>query len=191
MSPEPALRPPMGPVCARCPRVLGASCCEVKEGEQLATLTRSDVERIREHTGLSPKRFTVEEYLTEEEAAGYEERRPLYRGYFLRAPVRLTLAIRAGACVFHERGRGCGLPGDVRPVACRLYPFERWPDGSWSVQMGRYGDLDEARAGGDACLAVEESTSMDEVLVAFGTTRETVESLGGQLAEEARAHGRG
>ncbi|PTL84086.1 YkgJ family cysteine cluster protein [Vitiosangium sp. GDMCC 1.1324] len=186
-----SVKPPMGPVCARCPVVLGASCCEVKEGEQLATLTRSDVERIAAHTGLAPRRFVTEEYLTEEEAAGYETRRPLYRGYFRRGPVRLTLAIRAGACVFHEKGRGCGLPGDVRPVACRLYPFERWPDGSWSVQVGRYGDLAEARAGGSACLAVEEAGSMDEVLSAFATTREAVERLGALLAEEAGAHGRG
>lgn len=184
-------KPPMGPVCARCPVVLGTSCCEVKEGEHLATLTRADVERIAAHTRLASRRFVAEEYLTEEEAAAYEARRPLYRGYFRRAPVRLTLATRAGACVFHEKGRGCGLPGDVRPVACRLYPFERWPDGSWSVQMERYGDLDEARAGGGACLAVEEAGRMEDVLAAFGTTRDVVESLGGMLAEETRAHGRG
>ncbi|WP_395832807.1 hypothetical protein [Archangium violaceum] len=184
-------KPPMGPVCARCPVVLGTSCCEVKEGEHLATLTRADVERIAAHTRLAPRRFVAEEYFTEEEAAAYEARRPLYRGYFRRAPVRLTLATRAGACVFHEKGRGCGLPGDVRPVACRLYPFERWPDGSWSVQLERYGDLDEARASGGACLAVEEAGSMEDVLAAFGTTREAVESLGETLAEETRAHGRG
>ncbi len=186
-----SVKPPMGPVCARCPRVLGTSCCEVKEGEHLATLTRADVERIATHTGLGTRRFVAEEYLTEEESAGYEARRPLYRGYFRRGPVRLTLATRAGACVFHEKGRGCVLPGDVRPVACRLYPFERWPDGSWSVQMERYGDLDEARAGSGACLAVEEAGSMEDVLAAFDTTREAVESLGGQLAREAWAHGRG
>ncbi|OJH39143.1 YkgJ family cysteine cluster protein [Cystobacter ferrugineus] len=183
--------PPMGPVCARCPRLLGSSCCEVKPGEHLATLTRSDVERIAEHTGLSPRRFVTEEYLTEEDAAGYEARRPLYRGYFRRGPVRLTLFARAGACVFHERGQGCGLPPEVRPLACRLYPFERWPDGSWSVQMGRYGDLEQARAAGDACLAVEEAGGMEEVWAAFNTTPETVEALGARLAEESRRHGRG
>lgn len=181
----------MGPVCARCPRVLGGSCCEVKEGEQLATLTRSDVERIRVHTGLAARRFVGEEYLTEAEAADYEARRPLYRGYFRRAPVRWTLLTRAGACVFHSPERGCGLPGEVRPVACRLYPFERWPDGSWSVQMGRYGDLEAARAGGGACLGVEEAEGMEGVLEAFGTTREAVETLGGQLSRETEAHGRG
>jgi len=79
----------------------------------------------------------------------------------------------------------------VRPVACRLYPFERWPDGSWSVQVGRYGNLAEARAGGEACLAVEEAEGLEDVLAAFATTREAVESLGEQLAEEARAHGLG
>ena len=182
---------PQGPVCARCPRVLGASCCEVKEGERLATLSRADVERIREHTGLGARRFVGEEYLTEQEAADYEARRPLYRGYFRRGPVRWTLLTRAGACVFHERGRGCELPSEVRPVACRLYPFERWPDGSWSVQMGRYGDLDAARAGGGACLGVEEAGSMEAVLEAFGTTHEAVETLGGQLSREAQEHGRG
>ncbi|WP_043407204.1 hypothetical protein, partial [Archangium violaceum] len=78
----------------------------------------------------------------------------------------------------------------MRPF-CRLYPFERWPDGSWSVQMSRYGDLAEARAGGGACLGVEEAERMEDVLTAFGTTRESVESLGEQLAEETRAHGRG
>ncbi len=185
------MRAPTGPVCARCPAALGASCCEVKEDERLATLTRADVARIAEHTGLSTRRFVVEEGLTEEEAADYEARRPLYRGYFHRRPVRWTLAVRAGACVFHEKGRGCGLPADVRPVACRLYPFERWPDGSWSVQVGRYGDLAEARAGGSACLAVEEAESMEDVLATFGTTRETVEGLGAQLARETREHGRG
>jgi Fe-S-cluster containining protein len=186
-----SVTPPQGPVCARCPAALGGSCCEVKEDEQLATLTRADVERIAGHTRLASRRFVTEEYLSEEEAADYEARRPLYRGYFHRGPVRLTLITRSGACVFHEQGRGCGLPADVRPVACRLYPFERWPDGSWSVQMSRYGDLAEARAGGGACLAVEEAEGMEEVLSAFGSTRESVEALGEQLARETRAHGRG
>jgi uncharacterized protein len=185
------MKPPMGPVCARCPRLLGHSCCEVKEGEHLATLTRADVARITGHTRLAARRFVREEGLTEEEAVEYEARRPLYRDYFRRGPVRWSLAVRDGACVFFVKGEGCSLPADVRPVACRLYPFERWPDGSWSVAMGRYGNLDEARAGGSACLAVEESESMEQVLEAFGTTHETVEALGTQLAAESRAHGRG
>jgi len=185
------MKPPMGPVCARCPRVLGHSCCEVQEGEYLATLTRADVARITGHSRLAARRFVLEDVLAEETAAEYEVRHPLYRGYFRRGPIIWSLAVRDGACVFFVKGEGCSLPPDVRPVACRLYPFERWPDGGWSVAMGRYGNLDEARAGGSACLAVEESESMEQVLEAFGTTRETVEALGAQLEEESRAHGRG
>jgi hypothetical protein len=181
----------MSPACARCSVALGLSCCEVGEGEQLATLTRADVARVAAYTGLASRRFVEEEGMSEEAAAAYEARRPLFRGYFRRGPVRLTLAVREGACVFHERGRGCSLPAEARPVACRLYPFERWPDGSWSVAVGRYGSLAEARAGGGACLAVEEAEDMEQVLAAFGTTREAVEALGALLAEEAQAHGRG
>lgn len=182
---------PLAPACARCPKLLGTSCCEVREGEHLATLTRADVARISEHTGLAARRFVHEEGLTEEDAAEYESRRPFYRGYFRRGPVRLTLAVRAGACVFLDRGHGCALSAEARPVACRLYPFERQADGQWSVAVGRYGNMEEAREGGGACLAVEEASALEDVLAAFGTTWERLEALGAQLAEEARAHGRG
>ena len=36
---------------ARCPKVFGVSCCEVKAEEQLATLTWADADRLREVTG--------------------------------------------------------------------------------------------------------------------------------------------
>lgn len=182
---------PVAPACARCPRLLGTSCCEVREGEHLATLTRADVARISAHTGLAARRFVHEEGLTEEEAAEYESLRPLYRGYFHRGPVRLALAVRAGACVFLDKGRGCVLPEEVRPVSCRLFPFERQVDGTWSVSVGRYGDLEAAREGGGACLVVEEASAFEEVLTVFGTSREALEELGRRLAGEARAHGRG
>ena len=57
--------------------------------------------------------------------------------------------------------------------------------------MSRYGDLTEARAGGGACLGVEEAEGMEDVLAAFSTTRESVELLGAQLEEETDSHGRG
>jgi Fe-S-cluster containining protein len=154
-------------------------------------LTRADVERISAHTRLAPRRFVQEDGVTEQEALDFENRWPLYRGYFLRGPVSLTLRAQEGACIFYNRATGCTLPGEVRPVACRLYPFEQWGDGSWSLAMGRYGDLTVAREEGGACLAVEESESMEQVFAAFGTTREVVEALGAQLAREARNHGRG
>ena len=154
-------------------------------------VTRADIARISEYTDLPARRFTEEEGVNEGGAADFETRWPLYRGYFRRGPVRTILKARDGACVFFDRASGCTLPSDVRPIACRLYPFELWADGSWSLAVGRYGDLAVAREEGSACLAVEEAESMDEIFAAFGTTREQVEALGAQLAEEARSHGRG
>jgi Fe-S-cluster containining protein len=177
--------------CARCSRALGRSCCEVEPGEQLATVTWADVDRIAAATSRAPRSFAEAEWLTPEIAQAYETRRPLYRGYFARGPVRLTLRHRNGACVFLERGRGCTLGADVRPTACLLYPFELWPDGSWSLQVDRYGSLEAARAAPvSGCLAVEEAESMEEVLAAFSTTRDEIAELGERLRGEVRAHRR-
>jgi Fe-S-cluster containining protein len=177
--------------CARCPKALGASCCEVKDGEHLATLTLADVARISLATGRAGRAFAEDEWLSEEDARDYEARRPLYDGYFRHGPRRLTLKRREGACVFLDRTRGCSLSADVRPTACRLYPFELWPGGEWSLQVDRHGSLDSARtAAGSACLAVEEATEMEHVLQAFGLTREEVEALGERLAGEVREHAR-
>ncbi|HYV46171.1 MAG TPA: hypothetical protein VFA20_14980 [Myxococcaceae bacterium] len=175
--------------CARCPRALGRSCCEVEDGEQLATLTWADVDRISDATGRPARAFAEVEWLSVEDGRAYESRRPLYHGYFARGPARLTLKRRAGACVFLQRGRGCSLGADARPTACLLYPFELWPDGSWSLQVDRFGSLEDARvARGSSCLAVEEASSMDGVLAAFSTTREDVAALGERLRGEVRAH---
>lgn len=182
---------PQSFACARCAKALGKTCCEPRGTEHLAMLTRADIARIAAHTSLPARRFTEEEGISEAGAADFETRWPLYRGYFRHGPVRTTLAARQGACVFFNRLSGCTLPAAVRPVACRLYPFEQWADGSWSLAVGRYGDLTVAREEGSACLAIEEAESMEEVFAAFGTTREAVEALGAQLAEEARSHGRG
>jgi Fe-S-cluster containining protein len=163
----------------------------VKDGEHLATLTLADVARIRQATGRAADSFSEAEWFSEEEAQDYEARRPLYEGYFRHGPRRLTLRRRKGACVFLDRARGCSLSADVRPTSCRLYPFELWPDGAWSLQVDRHGSLESARtAAGSACLAVEEATEMEHVLHAFGLTREEVEALGGQLALEVREHAR-
>jgi len=177
------------PTCARCPRALGRSCCEVEDHEALATLTWADVDRISAATGRPARAFTEVEWLTVEETQVYESRRPLYHGYFARGPARLTLKRRDGACVFLQRGRGCSLGTDLRPTACLLYPFELWPDGSWSLQVERFGTMEDARAArGSSCLAVEEASSMDGVLAAFSTTREEVVALGERLRAEVRAH---
>ncbi len=180
-----------GPVCARCPQRLGRSCCEVEGDEQLATLTLADVERMSAHLRWKAERFSEDEWLSDEAARAYEQRRPLYAGYFRHGPRRLTLRRRQGACVFHRRDGGCSLPTQVRPSACRLYPFELWPSGQWSLQVDRHGSAEVAgKLAGHACLAVEESASMEEVLKAFGGTEADVEALGEQLSTEVRDHAR-
>ena len=162
----------------------------MRPDEKLATLTRADVGRIRAETGLAEAAFCEEDWLTEGEALRAERERPLYAGYFKAAPVRLTLRREEGACVFHGPARGCRLSRQARPVACLLYPFELWPGGEWSVQMGRFGSLEEARHHpGQACLAVEEADGMDAVLAAFGVAREGIEALGARLREEVQEHG--
>ena len=93
--------------------------------------------------------------------------------------------------MFFDRDGGCTLTAEERPTACRLYPFELWPDGQWSLQVARHGDREEARTSGAACLAVEEADGMDQVLEAFDTDRAAVEVLGRTLYEEVRQHARG
>ena len=93
----------MSSPCARCPKVLGVSCCEVKGDEQLATLTWADVDRLREATGRGPESFTEWEWLGEEEAARWSLLHPRWRGYF--GPV-LNAAKRRGEILHSPRGTG-------------------------------------------------------------------------------------
>ena len=177
--------------CRRCSRALGTACCEVDVHEQLATLTHADLERIRQATARAAASFAEEEWFTEAEARDYEERRPLYRGYFRHATARLTLRRKDGACVFLDRSTGCTLAPDVRPTACLLYPFDLFAGGEWGVALGKFGSLEEARAHrGEACLAIEEADGLDALLRTFGTTREEIEALGQRLAAEVAGHGR-
>jgi Fe-S-cluster containining protein len=178
-------------VCARCPKVVGRSCCQTEAEERLATLTRADVARVASHTGLSPARFSEGEWLTHEEAHAYEARRPLWAGYFRRSTERLTLRRQGGACVFLGPG-GCRLPAEVRPLACRLFPFEVWPDGTVGVGVERRGEVGPAPAGEESpCLAVEEADSLEGLLGAFGLTPEEVRALATTLRAEVRQHALG
>lgn len=175
--------------CALCPKVLGASCCEAGEGK-LATLTDADIARIHAATGEAPARFVAVEWLSEEEASAYERERPLFANYFRAGPARKTLRTRGEACVFLDPARGCRLDDAVRPLACRLYPFTRLADGSWSVLPPKFGDEAEAAASREGCLAVERAEGMAELQRAFSMTPERLEGLAQALREAVRSHGR-
>ena len=174
--------------CARCPRVFGVSCCEVKDDEQLATLTWADVGRLVAATGQSFEAFAEWEWLDEAQAAKWLELHSSLAPYFGTQSRRLTLRRKNGACVFLGPS-GCSLTADERPIACRLYPFEIRPHGEWGLQVDRHGSVEEAAASGEhACLAVEEADSFDALCSAFGTSREALEALAVQQGLEAKAH---
>jgi uncharacterized protein len=178
--------------CSRCAGQLGRSCCEARDDEMLATLTRSDVERIQASTHLAQHHFVQEEVLEEPEARAYERLRPGWRGYFQNGTVRLTLARAGGACVFFDRRTGCTLAPEVRPTACLLYPFEPEEDGGWTLAVERQGSVAEARASGEPrCLAVEEADGRGALVRAFGLSSESLRLLAERLRTEVRAHGAG
>jgi Fe-S-cluster containining protein len=177
------------PVCARCPKILGASCCEVLPGQHLATLTAADTDRIKSYLRRSEKDFADVEWLSDEEAQRYVDRWPLYDGYFRAGPARWTLKVKNGACVFHRKDSGCALPEETRPTACRLYPFEPRGDGTLSLQTSRGGEK-AASADEGACLAVEEASEMSHVLRAFHSSPEKVAALCQILRSEVQDHAR-
>jgi Fe-S-cluster containining protein len=175
--------------CARCPKALTASCCEVKPHERLATITWSDVERLRAATGLELDDFAEWEWLDADHVQAWLHVNPVYRGYLGPSPRRLTLKAVGGACVFLDRKSGCTLSRDARPTPCRIYPFE--PGGRLSVD--RFDALEQARANvvkgtAHACLAVQESGSFEELRRALDTSEEEVQLLADRLRTEIRAH---
>lgn len=173
----------MSSPCARCSKVLGSSCCEVKDGEQLATLTWADADRI----GVASTEW---EWLTDDQAARWSLLHVAWGRYFGPWTRRLTLKRKDGRCVFLG-ARGCTLTEDERPTACRLYPFEVRAQGDWGLQVDRFGGVAAARASGEhACLAIEEGDSYDALFAAFDTSRAALEALHARLRAEAVDHAR-
>jgi hypothetical protein len=173
--------------CARCAEALGRSCCQPGPGERLATLTATDVERIRTATGWRRERFVEHEPLAPEEALAYEARRPGYRGYFRSTTVRWGLRSERGACVFLGT-HGCTLAPGTRPTACLLYPFEPTEHG-WTLAVERSGSVDvAARSGEPRCLAAEVARSRGGLLRSFALDVEGLTALIDRLRDEVRAH---
>ncbi len=162
-------------ICAACLRVNGAVCCEVVEGEKLATLLEADIERIEEATGLARHRFVEREELDPAERLAYETVRPIYRGVFV-GNVRHGLKARKGSCVFLQNGRGCTLPPEARPLACRLYPLDF--DLAGEVTL-----LDAPH-----CLALELARGPRHLLSMLGTSRKELSRLRAQALEEGADH---
>ncbi len=104
-------------LCARCARHT-KTCCQDRE----IYTTRGDVERIADHTG----RRDFFEFLPPRDPAYLDQDDdPLWRDYVfqLDGTRRVLRQQPTGDCVFLG-SIGCVLPLEVRPLACRLYPYD-------------------------------------------------------------------
>jgi Fe-S-cluster containining protein len=102
--------------CAKCAR-LQKTCCQQAE----ILLTAGDLERIRRYTGQSDfweDRVPSPEYLDQDDD-------PNWNRYVLRPDGTRRVLKRSanGDCGFLTEC-GCRLPVEVRPVVCRLYPYD-------------------------------------------------------------------
>jgi Fe-S-cluster containining protein len=105
------------PFCVRCARVM-KTCCEVCE----IYVSPGDFSRIANYTGqrdfcefrvpMSP------DYLPDGDDPAWRE--CVFR---LDGSRRVLKRSAAGACTFLGP-KGCQLPLDVRPLVCRLYPYQ-------------------------------------------------------------------
>ncbi|HEY3446104.1 MAG TPA: hypothetical protein VGK67_07035 [Myxococcales bacterium] len=162
-------------ICAACLRVNGAVCCDVAAGEKLATLLLADIERIEEATGLPRHRFVEREDLDPAERLAYETVRPIYRGVFV-GNVRWGLKARKGSCVFLEKGKGCTLPPEAKPLACRTYPLDFDLAGEVTLVDAPH------------CLALERAEGPKHLLSMLGTSRAELARLRAQALSEGLDH---
>jgi len=103
--------------CARC-ATLQRTCCQRAE----IVVTRGDIDRIARHTGRAEFwswRPPSDPLYFEEDPAD-----PNWRRYTIdERGLRRTLdRMPTGNCTFLGT-EGCTLPGEVRPLVCRLYPY--------------------------------------------------------------------
>jgi Fe-S-cluster containining protein len=94
------------------------TCCQRAE----VVVTAGDVARIRRHSGRSD--FWSRRAPQEGVYHGEDPDDPNWRRYTFAPDGTRNMLVRRpdGSCTFLGP-QGCTLPGDVRPLVCRLYPF--------------------------------------------------------------------
>ena len=151
-------------LCARC-AASGATCCQGRR----VFLTGNDVKRIAEASGFGD--FSVSAGSDEEERREIDRLDPVFARVFDTEGKRRVLRHAAGTedCVFLG-ANGCGLALEVRPLLCRLYPY----------------DYDAATIKGVyAHLCPEPERSFPALLLALlGMNRDAAEQWRKQLYEE-------
>ena len=104
-------------LCARCARHM-KTCCQTSE----VYATLGDVERIAAHTG---QRDFVEFRVPEDPIYLEQSDDPTWEHYVFRddGTRRVVRRLENGDCVFLGE-QGCVLPLEVRPLICRIYPYD-------------------------------------------------------------------
>ncbi len=114
------------PLCVRCAQTQ-RTCCQICE----IYITPGDLDRIAAYTGESDfheyRRPINPEYLDQDDD-------PLWAACVFRpdGTRRVLRRTEPDGCFFLG-ANGCRLPPDVRPLVCRLYPFEYTEQGLQSV----------------------------------------------------------
>lgn len=148
-------------VCARC-AALGPTCCELTPGEEELCFPVSNMEkhRIDEFLGHEMGGFAQEKNVrafVNNMARLFPREREILEKLFPSHGFHLRLSTdKSGKCVFLGPA-GCGLPNEVRPYYCRLFPF--WATG---------GKLTIFTPGG--CLACREGRTARGALEIFDVT---------------------
>ncbi len=159
-------------VCKRCADQ-GSTCCNLEPGEESECFPISEMERERilEVIGSDKGGFVQEanrSSFVENMKRLFPKEGKLIDQLFPGAKFHLRLATRTdGSCVFLEAD-GCGLPREVRPYYCLLYPF--WVTGRRLTVFLSSG-----------CLVVNENRDVAGVLRAMDMTDAEVRMLHGRL----------
>jgi uncharacterized protein len=111
------------PLCARCARAVKTTCCQQRE----IYITPGDVRRINAYTGLSG--FSVFEAVANPDYLDQDDDPLWAQCVFREDGARRTLRrISSGNCMFLGPA-GCMLPLEVRPLVCRLHPYDYTEEG--------------------------------------------------------------
>lgn len=163
-------------ICARC-HAQGGGCCQLRGrgSEGMFGLTVGEIEIMARASGLTSEAFVVSDRAGEAFLAGARKIHPIF-GQTMPHGFRLRLRLEPdGSCCFLGPG-GCALPGEARPLYCRLYPFWFTPGGRLMVM------------GAPDCLAQRGARNCATVLARMGQDEATLRRLFGRLEQLAARH---
>ena len=135
-------------LCARCARHT-KTCCQ---GTEIYT-TSGDVKRIAEHVGTSD---FYEFRLPDDPVYADQDDDPLWKTRVFRADgSRRVLKQQANRDCTFLGTQGCSLPLEVRPLICRLYPFDYTEAGVFDDKLAKGCPVELLRPGQDLLTTLD------------------------------------